>query len=66
MRIKRGVCNPTKEQYETLQIGFKFFNRELFGSKLPWALITLQRKARSNGYFSANEFQATRRATRMR
>ncbi len=44
-------------QYVTLAAAFDFFNRRLFDGQLPPALITLQRKAGSHGYYSAKRFE---------
>jgi predicted SprT family Zn-dependent metalloprotease len=44
-------------QYITLAAAFDFFNRRLFGSQLPPAIITLQRKAGSHGYYSERRFE---------
>jgi predicted SprT family Zn-dependent metalloprotease len=49
--------NPTEEIYTELKKAYDFFNQHLFENKLPPCLITLQRKARAYGYFSANRFQ---------
>lgn len=47
----------TTKEYKGFQSAFDFFNRELFAdSNLPNVLITLQRHARSKGYFAANKF----------
>lgn len=47
---------PTEQAYEELQTAFDYFNQELFDGKLPACLITLQRKSRTRGYFSAERF----------
>ena len=44
-------------QYITLASAFDFFNRRLFAGLLPPAIITLQRKAGSHGYYSARRFE---------
>jgi hypothetical protein len=44
-------------QYVTLAAAFDFFNRRLFAGTLPPAIITLQRKAGTHGYYSANRFE---------
>lgn len=46
----------TEAEYSGFQTAFDFFNRELFGNRLPNYLITLQRKANSQGYFGAERF----------
>ena len=46
----------TSKQYIDFQASFDFFNTELFAGTLPQALITLQRHARSRGYFAPESF----------
>jgi SprT-like family len=48
--------NPTRATYELLNAAYCFFNERLFEGRLPGALVTLQRKAHSYGYFSARRF----------
>lgn len=43
---------PTHETYEAFQYAYQHFNLAIFEGELPHALITLQRKGRSFGYFS--------------
>lgn len=50
------VETPTRENYDELQAAYDFFNRDLFGGRLPAAMITLQREKRSEGYFSGGRF----------
>jgi len=52
----RPATTPTEITYIGLDDAFAHFNSELFGGELPSALITLQRKARTRGYFSAAKF----------
>lgn len=47
---------PTHEVYGELLDAHEFFNKGLFDGKLPDCIYTLQRKARSYGYFSCNRF----------
>lgn len=49
-------------QYVTLAAAFDFFNRRLFDGQLPPAFITLQRKAGSHGYYSAQRFEGREQA----
>jgi hypothetical protein len=44
-------------QYVTLAAAFDVFNRRLFAGQLPSAIITLQRKSGSHGYYSASRFE---------
>lgn len=52
--------NPNRE-YITLSEAFDFFNKQLFAGKLPPVLLTMQRKAGSNGYYSPQRFESRRR-----
>jgi len=56
MRQQIDKQSPNR-QYITLAAAFDFFNRRLFASRLPPAIITLQRKAGSHGYYSAGRFE---------
>jgi hypothetical protein len=49
---------PSEQTYVPLLEAFNHFNKELFGGALPDALITLQRKTGTLGYFSHNKFAA--------
>lgn len=42
--------------YDELQQAYNFFNEKLFENHLPGCIITLQRKANTRGYFSAERF----------
>ena len=50
---------PTGHTYTAIDRAYAFFNSKLFGGELPCCLVTLQRKAKSYGYFAGNRF-ATR------
>jgi hypothetical protein len=58
IRTESGVHTPTpsEQTYTPLLEAFNFFNRELFNVTLPDVLETLQRKARTLGYFSRHRF----------
>lgn len=58
-----GKESPNR-QYVTLSAAFDFFNRQLFETLLPPALITLQRHKGARGYYSARRFEG--RADRSR
>ena len=47
----------TKHEYSSFEQAYRFFDEKLFGGVLPECLITLQRKAHSAGYFSAERFE---------
>jgi hypothetical protein len=46
----------TITEYQGFQDAYDFFNREMFGGSLPQVLVTLQRHARTYGYFSPQRF----------
>lgn len=52
----KAAMQPTHETYGELQQAFDHFNIELFDSKLPPCLLTLQREKKTYGYFSAERF----------
>jgi hypothetical protein len=43
-------------EYRAFQQAYDFFNNELFDGSLPHLLVTLQRKAHSQGYFAPKRF----------
>jgi len=47
---------PTRETYDRFQLAYEHFNKALFGNELPNALITLQRRKGTFGYFSGDRF----------
>src|SRR6516165_2934346 len=53
---KQTLSRITPVEYTGLQEAFDHFDRELFDKSLPDVFITYQRKAHSQGYFSANRF----------
>src|SRR5437763_17003459 len=46
----------TQLEYQGFQKAYDFFNRELFGGSLPQVLVTLQRHAKTRGYFPPERF----------
>jgi len=46
----------TTEEYLTFNTAFNYFNKKLFNKELPECMITLQRKAKSRGYYHAEKF----------
>jgi hypothetical protein len=50
---------PVDQTYGELQTAFDVFNSMLFDGALPNCIITLQRKARTTGYFSSERFVST-------
>jgi hypothetical protein len=48
---------PTAETYNGLEKAFNWFNKELFGNRLPPVMFTLTRRTGANGYFHAEQFK---------
>jgi len=48
---------PTAETYNGLYHAFNWFNKELFGNRLPPVMFTLTRRTGANGYFHAEQFK---------
>lgn len=46
----------TSDEYAGFEGVYEWFNAQLFARQLPPCLITLQRKARSYGYFATDRF----------
>jgi predicted SprT family Zn-dependent metalloprotease len=54
----KAVMNePTPQAYQELQDAYRFLNERLFSDRLPNCLITLQRRARTYGYFCFRRFE---------
>ncbi|MGD0185318.1 MAG: SprT-like domain-containing protein [Roseiarcus sp.] len=51
----KSVRRPARSHAQ-LDDAFEFFNRELFGGKLPPCLITFERQGRALGYFAPSRF----------
>lgn len=47
---------PTRDTYDRFQQAYDHFNKALFGNELPNALITLQRRKGTFGFFSGDKF----------
>jgi hypothetical protein len=50
------MTDPTRTTYQGLTEAYDFFNEHLFAGRLPRCLITMQRKAKTRGYFSSKRF----------
>jgi len=53
---QRGTRTMTSQEYAGFEGAYDWFNQRLFAGTLPPCLITLQRKARSRGYFATERF----------
>ncbi len=49
-------ANPTSQNYNAFTTAYKYLNRRLFEGQLPFALITLQRRSNTLGYFAGERF----------
>lgn len=54
--VRKPDLKPTEETYERFQKAYEHLNKALFDNSLPNALITLQRRKRSFGYFAGGRF----------
>lgn len=55
--MQRQPAPPlTSQEYAGFEGAYEWFNQQLFGAVLPPCLITLQRKAKSYGYFARDRF----------
>ena len=52
-----NYMTPTVETYNGLEKAFNWFNKELFGNRLPSVMFTLTRRTGANGYFHAEQFK---------
>lgn len=50
------TLKPTRETYDRLQQAYEHFNKALFDGTLPNALITLQRRKGTFGFFAGRKF----------
>src|SRR5215813_1137035 len=55
--FEETAVDPTDVAYEELSAAFEHFNIELFDSRLPACLTTLQRRRSTYGYFAAGRFK---------
>lgn len=55
---KQEIKVITEEQYKNLDDAYQYFNKHLFEGKLPDCLITLNRKARTYGYYHHEKFES--------
>lgn len=58
--------SPTTTVYASLQQAFDHMNVELFGGRLEQPVLTLQKKANSDGYFHAEQFRTRSEAEDVR
>lgn len=56
--VKHAGASPSKDVYNNFELAYEHFNRALFDGELPPCVITVQRKANTFGYFSANRWGA--------
>lgn len=57
-KIKAMTIDPTNQIYQALLTAYDHFNRDLFESRLPPTLITVQRKANAMGYVSPKRWKS--------
>ncbi len=57
------IDGPTREAYVGFYTAWDYFNSALFENKLPACLITMQRRARSRGFFAGEQFSRRQQET---
>lgn len=62
MNTTHQETKVTPAEYGAFQQAYDFFNANLFGGSLPDVLVTLQRHANTNGYFSPERFTGRKAA----
>lgn len=50
------MCNDSKAMYDSLHKAFDYFNKHLFGDKLPGVILVVHRKRNAHGYFWAEQW----------
>jgi hypothetical protein len=48
--------NPTRTQFDAYSLAYAYFNRNLFGGKLPNCILNFSRKAGSAGFFAPHRW----------
>jgi len=56
LNVSHDTKDPTRVTYVGLTEAYDWFNRQLFDKILPAALITMQRRRGSYGYFASERF----------
>ena len=60
--VSHNTKDPTRVTYVSLTDAYDWFNRKLFDGGLPAALITMQRRRGSYGYFASERFETRDRS----
>lgn len=57
MSKQKNVPNPTEEQFNALNGAYKYFNRVLFGNKLPNCMLNFSRKKNTHGFLAPERWR---------
>jgi hypothetical protein len=49
---------PTKEQFDAYQASFGYFNKALFGNRLPEIILNFSRRAKAYGFFAPERWKS--------
>jgi hypothetical protein len=58
MHGNTDMKTPTKMTYEGLDQAYAYFNKKLFGGKLPDCLITVRKHGKARGFFHGEVFES--------
>ena len=51
------VPTPTEQQFSSLNHAYQYFNRELFGGRLPGCILNFSRKRNAHGFMAAGRWR---------
>ena len=57
MRKQKNIPSPTEEQFNALNGAYKYFNRVLFGNKLPNCMLNFSRKKNTHGFLAPERWR---------
>lgn len=57
MTKQKNPLSPTEEQFNALNGAYKYFNRTLFGNKLPSCMLNFSRKKNTHGFLAPERWR---------
>jgi predicted SprT family Zn-dependent metalloprotease len=57
MKKQKMIPSPTEEQFNALNGAYKYFNRVLFGGKLPNCMLNFSRKKNTHGFLAPERWR---------
>ena len=57
MRKQKNAPSPTEEQFNALNGAYRYFNRVLFGNKLPNCMLNFSRKKNTHGFLAPERWR---------